>query len=61
MDRGAWRATIQGVTKSWTQPSDAAVFKVDDQQGPNMWNSAQCHVAAWMGGEFGGQWIHVHV
>ena len=24
-------------------------------------NSAQCYVAAWMGGEFGGEWIHVHV
>ena len=24
-------------------------------------DSAQCHVAAWMGGEFGGGWIHVHV
>ena len=24
-------------------------------------NSAQCHVAAWMGGEFGGEWIHVYV
>ena len=23
-------------------------------------NSAQCCVAAWMGGEFGGEWIHVH-
>ena len=22
MDRGAWQATIQGVTKSWTQLSD---------------------------------------
>ena len=22
------------------------------------WNSAQCYVAAWMGGEFGGEWIH---
>ena len=22
-------------------------------------NSAQCYVAAWMGGEFGGEWIHV--
>ena len=21
-------------------------------------NSAQCYSAAWMGGEFGGQWIH---
>ena len=25
------------------------------------WNSAQCHRAAWMGGEFGGEWIHVYV
>ena len=25
------------------------------------WNSAQCHVAAWVGGEFGGEWTHVHV
>ena len=22
-------------------------------------NSAQCYVAVWMGGEFGGEWIHV--
>ena len=25
----------------------------------NTGNSAQCPVAAWMGGEFGGEWIHV--
>ena len=24
-------------------------------------NSAQCYVAAWMGVEFGGEWIHVYV
>ena len=24
-------------------------------------NSAQCYLAAWMGGEFGGEWIHVYV
>ena len=24
-------------------------------------NSAQCYLAAWMGGEFGGDWIHVYV
>ena len=23
-------------------------------------NSAQCYTAAWMGGEFGGGWIHVY-
>ena len=25
------------------------------------WNSTQCYVAAWMGGGFGGEWIHVYV
>ena len=25
------------------------------------WNSAQCYVADWMGGKFGGEWIHVYV
>ena len=25
------------------------------------WNSVQCYVAAWMGGEFGREWIHVYV
>ena len=25
------------------------------------WNSAQWYVAAWMGGEFGGEWIQVFV
>ena len=24
-------------------------------------NSAQCFVAAWMGGQTGGEWIHVYV
>ena len=25
------------------------------------WNSAQGYVAAWVGGEFGGEWMHVYV
>ena len=25
------------------------------------WNSVQCYVAAWMGGQFGREWIHVYV
>ena len=25
------------------------------------WNSAQCYVVAWKGGEFRGEWIHVYV
>ena len=27
----------------------------------SIWNSAQCYVAAWMGEEFGEEWIHVYV
>ena len=27
----------------------------------SIWNSIQCYVAAWMGQEFGGEWIHVYV
>ena len=37
---------------------------MDKQQWPTIystWNSAQCYVAAWMGGEFGGEWIYVYV
>ena len=26
-----------------------------------IWNSAQCCMAAWIGGEFGAEWIHVYV
>ena len=25
------------------------------------WNFAQCYVAAWLGGEFEGEWVHVYV
>ena len=24
------------------------------------WNSAQYYIAAWTGGEFGGEWVHVY-
>ena len=27
----------------------------------SIWNSAQCHVAAWMGQGFGEEWIHIYV
>ena len=42
---------------------DTAPFRKDSQQEPtySTGNSAQCYVAAWMGGEFGGEWIHVYV
>ena len=36
---------------------------MNNQQGLpcSPWNSAQCYVAAWMGGEFGGEWIRVYI
>ena len=39
-----------------------ATFKKDNQQDLlySTGNSAQCYVAAWMGGEFGGEW-HVYM
>ena len=47
----------------WDEHVHTAIFKwviskdLQDITG----NSAQCYVAAWIGGEFGGEWIHVHV
>ena len=35
-----------------------AMFKMGNQQGLTVystWNSVQCYVAAWMGGEFGAE------
>ena len=42
----------------WDGHEHTAVFNMENQQGPA---GQQCHVAAWMGGEFAGEWIHVHV
>ena len=39
-------------------------IKMDNQQGPilySMWTSAQCYVAAWTRGEFGGEWTHAYI
>ena len=50
----------QGV---WDGHGHTAGFNVENQHGPagQHRDSAPCHVAAWMGGEFGGEWIHVYV
>ena len=36
MDRGAWRATVYRVTKSWTQQSDLAHMPVSEQISSNL-------------------------
>ena len=40
-----------------------AIFKTNNQQRPIVAHgtlSVQWYVAAWMGGEFGGEWVHVY-
>ena len=51
------KAEGQGV---WDGQVHTAIFKMDNQQGPAH-ETAQCYVAAWMGGEFGGEWIRAYV
>ena len=50
MDRGTWWATVHGVAKSQTQ------LKLQHTHGVG--KATQHYVAARMGEEFGGEWIH---
>ena len=36
-------------------------FQIDQDLLYSTGNSAQCCVAAWMGGEFGEEWIHAYI
>ena len=42
----------------WNRHVHTAAFKMDNLLH-STGKSPQCHVAAWTGGEFGGEWIHV--
>ena len=35
---------------AWDGHVHTAIFKMGNQQGPKLWNSAQCYVSAWIGG-----------
>ena len=73
MDRGAGWATVYGTAESdMTEQlsTDAQILIIAlNGNGLNvpiesfrvLWNSPQGHVAVWMGGEFGGEWIHAYV
>ena len=53
------RRDSQGV---WDERVHTAMFEMDNQQGlHNTGNSAQYYMAAWMEGEFGGEWLHLCV
>ena len=45
----------------WDRQTHTAVFKMDNQQLYSTENSTQCYAAAWMEGEFWGEWIYVSV
>ena len=49
--------------EDWDGHGHMAGFNKENQQGPAVQprELAQCHVAAGMGGQFGGEWIHVCV
>ena len=49
----------QGV---WDRHVHTVIFKMDNQQGPTVQRRGLCSMlcAAWVGGELGGEWIHVH-
>ena len=40
-----------------------AVFKMDNQQGPTVSHRelCKCYMAAWMGGDFGGEWTLAYI
>ena len=62
---GGGRGKLWGTDSQevWDGHVHTAIFKMDSQQGPtySTWNSVQYYMAAWMGGEFGGEWIHGYV
>ena len=50
--QGVWAGYVHTADLKWITNQDLLY---------STWNSAQCYVAAWMGGEFGGEWIHMYV
>ena len=45
----------------WTVTGDLKRMDKDLQELYSTGNSAQCYMAARMGEEFGGEWIHIYV
>ena len=45
----------------WNGHVHTAICKMDNQQGPTIYHIelCSCYVAAWMGEDFEGEWVHV--
>ena len=56
-------AALFTIAKTWKQPRCPSTDKWISNKSllHSTWNPAQCYVAAWMGEEFWGEWIHVYV
>ena len=54
----------EGIVREFGMDMDTLLYvtwRTSEDLMYNTGNSAHCHVAAWMGGEFGGEGIRVHV
>ena len=66
-DREAWCDAVHGSQRverlSHNISVHSGIFKMHNQEGPTIQprNSVQCYVAARVGQEFGGEWMHVLV
>ena len=56
-----WGKGIVGEFEMDTYTPLCLKWIVDKDLLNSTWNSAQCSVMAWMGRDFGGEWIHVYV
>ena len=62
MTAGRWKRGGKGQVRSlgWTC-THCCISITNKNLLSGTWNSAQCYVAVWTGGKFGGEWIHVYV
>ena len=54
----------EGIVREFGMDRDTSLYltwRTSKDQLPSTGNSASCRAAAWLGGEFGGAWVHVYV
>ena len=55
------RLTQNKLTVVRGRNGESEMDKLNHRGPASTGNSAQCYVAAWMGGQFGGEWICVYI